>query len=187
MIDTLSDTFFTAVNDFKRANNGQAPAQVIVFRDGVSQGQFPTAKQVECKGIRDALDKAKCDATLSYIVVLKRHHHRFFPGREVDRSGNCMPGTIVDTQITHPLEFNFILQSHSGIQGMSRPTVYHVIMDEAKMGSDEIQKMCYHLCFLSGRATRSISVVAPSYRAHLAAYCIFLHSYNRCPNVYRRL
>ena len=32
------------------------------------------------------------------------------------KSGNVPPGTIVDTDITHPTEFDFFLCSHAGIQ-----------------------------------------------------------------------
>lgn len=72
-----------------------------------------------------------------------------------------MPGTVIDNVITHPFEFNFILQSHAGIQGMSRPTVYHVIFDENNMSSDTMQQLCFNLCFLAERATRTINMVAP--------------------------
>ena len=52
---------------------------------------------------------------ITVIVVGKRHHVRFFPkGRDADRSGNCLAGTVVDQDITHPTEFDFYLQSHSG-------------------------------------------------------------------------
>jgi eukaryotic translation initiation factor 2C len=77
----------------------------------------------------------------------------------------------VDSVITHPYEYNFILQSHAGIQGTSRPAIYHVIYDEIQADPDILQQFCYNLCFLSQRATRSISFVAPSYRAHIAATC----------------
>lgn len=39
---------------------------------------------------------------------------------------NAPPGTVIDTDITHPLEFDFILQSHEGILGTSRPSHYSV-------------------------------------------------------------
>ena len=70
----------------------------------------------------------------------------------------------------HPFEYNFILQSHAGLQGTSRPTIYHVIYDDLKVDPDQLQQLCFNLCFLSERATRSISMDAPSYRAHLAAF-----------------
>lgn len=81
-----------------------------------------------------------------------------------------MPGTVIDSDVMHPIEFNFVLQSHAGIQGTSRPTIYHCLFDEAKFTSDSMQQLCYNLCFLSERATRSINMVSPSYRAHIAAY-----------------
>lgn len=47
--------------------------------------------------------------TLTFCVVKKRHHARLFPmnPKEADRSGNCVAGTVVDTVITHPTEFDF--------------------------------------------------------------------------------
>lgn len=47
--------------------------------------------------------------------------------------------------------------------------MYHVLHDENGFTADELQQFCYNLCFLSQRATRSIGVVSPSYRAHIAA------------------
>lgn len=46
---------------------------------------------------------------ITFVVVQKRHHARFFPvdPRDADRTGNCQPGTVVDTDIVHPFEFDF--------------------------------------------------------------------------------
>lgn len=52
-------------------------------------------------------------------------------------------GTVVDSQITHPTEHDFFLVSHSGIQGTSRPTHYHVLWDENAMGADMLQTFTY--------------------------------------------
>ncbi len=53
---------------------------------------------------------------ITVLIVGKRHHVRFFPTRpnDADRSGNCRAGTVIDSDITHPTEFDFYLQSHSG-------------------------------------------------------------------------
>ena len=97
------------------------PEQIIFFRDGVSSGQFPQLRSEEVNAIHEALDERgisdKCK--LLFIVVQKRHHIRLFPTdrSNEDRSGNCLPGTVIDSDIVHPFEYNFILQSHSGIQG----------------------------------------------------------------------
>lgn len=102
----------------------------------------------------------------------KRHHARFFPltPNDTDRSGNCLAGTVVDKVITHPTEFDFYLQSHGGLQGTSRPTLYHVISDENKFTSDAIQALTYRLCHTYSRCPKSVSIVPAVYYAHLLAY-----------------
>ncbi|TPX71401.1 hypothetical protein SpCBS45565_g01159 [Spizellomyces sp. 'palustris'] len=160
-----------ALDQFKDSANVY-PLLLIFFRDGVSSGQFKQVREAEVLSIKKALAKRKLEHTqVTFIVVQKRHHIRLFPtGGKQDTSGNCLPGTTIDTVITHPTEFDFVLQSHAGLRGTSRPTVYHVLWDENKMQSDQLQQLCYNLCFLAERATRSINMVAPAYRAHLAAY-----------------
>lgn len=87
-----------------------------------------------------------------------------------DAQDNIPPGTVVDTLITHPREFDFYLCSHSGIKGTSRPTHYHVLWDENNFLSDELQQLINNLCYTFVRCTKPVSLVPPAYYAHLAAY-----------------
>ena len=50
---------------------------------------------------------------------------------------------MVDSAITHPFEFDFYLNSHAGIQGTSRATKYHVLVDENRFSADQLQSMVY--------------------------------------------
>ena len=52
---------------------------------------------------------AKYKPAVTFVVVKKRHNTRFFPmdKQNSDRSGNCESGTVVDTMISHPTEFDF--------------------------------------------------------------------------------
>jgi len=55
---------------------------------------------------------------LTYLVVVKKHHTRFFPNaKDADRSGNCPPGMVVDIDIINPIDYDFFLQSHGGLLG----------------------------------------------------------------------
>lgn len=81
---------------------------------------------------------------------------------EGDRSGNVKAGTIVDRDITHPYYKDFYLMSHAGLLGTSRPTHYTVLLDEAKLGPDQLQATTYYLAYLYPRATRSVSIAAPA-------------------------
>ncbi|KAF9088048.1 Eukaryotic translation initiation factor 2C [Mortierella sp. GBA35] len=159
---------------------GQKPDRILFYRDGVSEGQFAEVLKSEVASVRAACKTLDVNyrPTITFVVVQKRHHARFFPIRreEGDRNGNCMPGTVVDTGIVHPFEFDFYLQSHAGLQGTSRPTHYHVLHDENRFTSDTLQDFTYKLCHLYARCTRTVSLVPPAYYAHLVAARARFHS-----------
>ncbi|KAK9116634.1 hypothetical protein Sjap_015581 [Stephania japonica] len=154
------------------------PKRIIFFRDGVSETQFYKVLKVELQAIRAACSTfPRYKPTVTFAVVQKRHHTRLFPD-EIDPSStrahlfdeNIPPGTVVDTVITHPREFDFYLCSHWGMKGTSRPTHYHVLWDENQFTSDELQRLVYNLCYTFVRCTKPVSLVPPAYYAHLAAY-----------------
>ncbi|KAL4452075.1 hypothetical protein ABPG75_007737 [Micractinium tetrahymenae] len=165
--------------EFYRVTRGRKPEHLIFFRDGVSEGQFKEVYYSEYSAVREACKEmgdqgAEYAPPITFVVVQKRHHTRLFPmpqdQQNRDRSGNIMPGTVLDGSICHPFEFDFYLNSHAGIQGTSRPTKYHVLVDENKFGADALQGLVYKLCYLFCRCTRSISVVPAAQYAHLAAF-----------------
>ena len=107
------------------------------------------------------------------IIANKRHHIRLFPRdgdmNSGDRNGNPLPGTLVERDVTHPYEYDFYLNSHSAIQGTARPTHYYVILDEAKVPVDKLQKMIYQHCYQYIRSTTPVSLYPAIYYAHLAS------------------
>ncbi|KAJ7979975.1 Argonaute family protein [Quillaja saponaria] len=161
---------------FRKAT-GQKPLRIIFYRDGVSEGQFYQVLLYELDAIRKACASLEPNyqPPVTFIIVQKRHHTRLFANNHRDRSstdksGNILPGTVVDSKICHPTEFDFYLCSHAGIQGTSRPAHYHVLWDENNFTADGIQSLTNNLCYTYARCTRSVSVVPPAYYAHLAAF-----------------
>ncbi|NP_001295590.1 protein argonaute-2 [Strongylocentrotus purpuratus] len=151
------------------------PARIIMYRDGVSEGQFLQVLAQEMTAIRNACRSLEdfYEPGITFIVVQKRHHTRLFCAErreQIGRSGNIPAGTTVDSGITHPLEFDFFLCSHAGIQGTSRPSHYHVLWDDNRFKADELQCLTYQLCHTYVRCTRSVSIPAPAYYAHLVAF-----------------
>ncbi|XP_075489913.1 protein argonaute MEL1 [Primulina tabacum] len=158
-------------------STGQKPHRIIFYRDGVSEGQFNQVLLEEMDAIRKACVsiEERYLPRVTFVVVQKRHHTRLFAENHSDRSttdksGNILPGTVVDTHICHPHEFDFYLCSHAGIQGTSRPTHYHVLYDENNFTADGLQLLTNNLCYTYARCTRSVSIVPPAYYAHLAAF-----------------
>ncbi|AES73295.1 eukaryotic translation initiation factor 2c, putative [Medicago truncatula] len=74
-----------------------------MLRDGVSEGQFYQVLLYEL----DAIQKACASLEPNY-----QNRSR----SSTDKSGNILPGTVVDTKICHPTEFDFYLCSHAGNQ-----------------------------------------------------------------------
>ncbi|CAL1404119.1 unnamed protein product [Linum trigynum] len=160
-----------------RRSTGVKPDRILFYRDGVSEGQFSQVLLHEVDAIRKACMSLEQGylPRITFVVVQKRHHTRFFPEDHqnrsmTDRSGNILPGTVVDTKICHPTEFDFYLNSHAGIQGTSKPSHYHVLFDENGFTADGLQVLTNNLCYTYARCTRSVSVVPPAYYAHLTAF-----------------
>ncbi|KAG0016721.1 Eukaryotic translation initiation factor 2C [Podila clonocystis] len=159
---------------------GRKPERILVYRDGISEGQFSTVLKNEVASLRSGCRRldVKYNPRVTFVVIQKRHHARFFlvNSQGADRSGNCQSGTYVDTTIVHPFEFDFYIQSHAGLLGTSRPTHYQVLQDDNKFTSDDLQSLTYNLCHLYTRTTRTVSVVPAVYYAHIVAARVRFHA-----------
>lgn len=174
MISDFENIILEHLNFYKKKNNGSLPTKLLYYRDGVSEGQFAEVMNVELTAMFQACANAKPQykPKITMVVVQKRHHTRFFPGKSNigDRKNNNVPaGTIVDTEIVHPNEPQFFLVSHQSIQGVARPTKYCVLWDDSNLNMDDLQAVTYNLCHLFTRCNRSVSYPAPTYYAHLMA------------------
>ncbi|ORY41928.1 Piwi-domain-containing protein [Rhizoclosmatium globosum] len=157
-----------------RIRNGCYPMRILFYRDGVSEAQLSDVLSEEVSAVRRAcVSLGIGDAKLTFTVVNKRHHARFFPVRmeagESDMKGNILAGTVIDSGVTHPFEFDFYLTSHPGMQGTSKAAHYHVLYDNNEFGADTLQEITYRLCYNFARSTRAVSIVPPAYYAHLVA------------------
>jgi eukaryotic translation initiation factor 2C len=160
--------------EFFYRHNSCKPEGIVLFRDGVGEGQFAQVLDSEVNAIRRACSSMNQEykPKVTFLVVQKRHHTRLFPRREdaEGRSKNVPPGTVVDREITHPTEVDFFMVSHCSNQGVSRPTRYHLLCnDDDAMTENELQDIAYYLCHMFSRCTHSVSYPAPTYYAHLAA------------------
>lgn len=134
--------------DLWRKRNGRLPSRVIVYRDGVSEGQYPIVLAEEYPRFVEAFNKkygaAAKHPKISLIVVGKRHHTRFYPTDKAgmdEKTGNPKPGTVVDRGVTGEKLFDFFLLAHQGLQGTSKPAHYVVLKDENRLGADQLQKL----------------------------------------------
>ncbi|PHH91012.1 hypothetical protein CDD83_1947 [Cordyceps sp. RAO-2017] len=187
MVSDLSDMLKSRLRLWReKGKHAALPENIIVYRDGVSEGQYQIVLDSElpqlrsaCKDLYPPADQAKGLPRLTIIVVGKRHHTRFYPTQEADadRSGNTKPGTVVDRGVTEGRCWDFFLQAHTALQGTARPAHYTVVLDEifrqryAKMpgknAADELQDLTQSMCYVFGRATKAVSICTPAYYADI--------------------
>jgi eukaryotic translation initiation factor 2C len=76
----------------------------------------------------------------------------------------------VDSVVVDPRDADFYLFGHAAIIGTSRPMHNHVLLNEGKYTMPELEQLMFYFSHLYQRCSRSVSIPAPAYYAHLAAY-----------------
>ena len=161
------------------ANKGTLPDNILIFRDGVSEGQFQMVINQELPLIRTACEKvypAGKKPRITLIVSVKRHQTRFFPtdpGHIHPVSKSPKEGTIVDRGVTNVRYWDFFLQAHASLQGTARSAHYTVLVDEIfraeykDKAANMLEELTHQMCYLFGRATKAVSICPPAYYADL--------------------
>ncbi|KAI0320302.1 Piwi domain-containing protein [Amylostereum chailletii] len=140
-VDDLGDMVYRSIKFFHKETNF-LPVNLIFYRDGISEGQYDDTGLREQQAINGALQQVRAetnaDVKLTYIVVEKRHHVRFFPKNSTNPGRNIDPGILIDDTITSRNgRTNFYLMSHAGILGTSRPAHYNILKRAVEL-DDEV-------------------------------------------------
>lgn len=177
IIEDMGSMFLEVYRRWFENFNPRVHAQsVIMFRDGVSEGQYQQVLDVELPALRNAcVNTCGFNPKITFVICTKRHHARFFGGaktskQDLDRNENIVAGTVIDSGITNSNLWEFYLNSHAGIQGTNRPSKYTVLLDENNVTADQMQAYIFRLSHGFARCTRSVSMVNAAYYAHLLAF-----------------
>ncbi|KXN84381.1 Protein argonaute-2 [Leucoagaricus sp. SymC.cos] len=172
MITDLEEMMIERLKAYQARNKNGLPERILVYRDGVSEGQFATVIEQEMPPMIAAFRRmnVKYRPKLTIVVCGKRHHTRFFPTNpgDADNKANPLPGAAVDRGITSVCHFDFYLQAHGSLQGSSKPTHYFIIHDEIGFTQDQLQALTNSISYMFARATKAVSLVSPAYYADLA-------------------
>ncbi|KAL1297327.1 hypothetical protein AAFC00_004875 [Neodothiora populina] len=173
MVETLTEMMIERLTLWRKKHRA-LPNKMIIYRDGVSEGQYRLVLETELPAIQEAFKRLYGQENkwpkVTIVVVGKRHHTRFYPTKQEDtdgKSGNPMPGTVVDRGVTDHYLWDFFLQAHQGLQGTARPAHYVVIMDQNQFNQDRLEAFTHSMCYLFNRATKAVSICPPAYYADL--------------------
>lgn len=197
MLKSRLNLWRTKGKDHQGRPHQSLPENILIYRDGVSEGQYDMVLSQElpqlrkaCEAVYPATDTKKGLPRFTIVICGKRHKTRFYPTATKDcdgnpdigkSSGNTKPGTVVDRGVTEARNWDFFLQAHAALQGTARPCHYYIVHDEifrqiyAKQVpapfsniADIVEDLTHNMCYLFGRATKAVSLCPPAYYADLA-------------------
>ncbi|XP_049852397.1 LOW QUALITY PROTEIN: piwi-like protein Siwi [Schistocerca gregaria] len=164
----LSINMCKALQKFQTMN-GSLPERIIIYRDGVGEGQIPFVMEHEVELLKGRLKEIYGGRTakMTFIIVTKRINSRVFHDKQ-----NPPPGTIVDDVITLAQRYDFFLVSQSVRQGTVSPTSYNIIYDHLGLDPDKIQRLTYKLTHMYFNWSGTVRVPAPVQYAHKLAFLV---------------
>ncbi|XP_017884838.1 piwi-like protein Siwi [Ceratina calcarata] len=175
--EELSNQFSTnlerALHNYRQLNKA-LPSHIVIYRDGVGEGQVPYVFEHEVKAVKQKLDQIyeTVPVKMAFIIVTKRINTRIFYNRN-----NPPPGTVVDDVVTNPLRYDFFIIPQSVRQGTVSPTAFNVIADTTGWTPDQIQRMTYKMCHMYYNWSGTVKVPATCQYAHKLAFLVaqFIH------------
>jgi len=171
--DNLCPAIMTALRKYQELN-GCPPEKIILYRDGVGDGQIPYVVEHEVKAIHDTLVNAgfeENNVKFAFIIVNKRINTKFVQKTSGNHT-NPPSGTIVDDVVTLPERYDFFLISQSVTQGTVNPTSYNVVKDTSGLSPEHLQKLTYKLAHLYYNWPGTVRVPAPCQYAHKLAFLV---------------
>ena len=97
----LTKTFFfsEALQKYRDFNGGALPQRIVIYRDGVGEGDINTVCTLEVGNLNSHLKwmYGEQPVKMAFIIVTKRINTRLFLN-----GGNPPPGTVADDCVTMP-------------------------------------------------------------------------------------
>jgi len=162
MVDTMKLCLLECLNKYYQENDKKYPKQIVLFRDGVGDGQLLYAIEHE---VSQLLSAFKCiDSTyepqFTMVVVQKRINTRFFMQSLSKCFVNPSPGTVIDHTVSSRDWWDFFLVSQYANQGTVAPTHY-IVIHGGGISPDILQKLSYKMTHMYYNWPGTIRVPAP--------------------------
>lgn len=159
-----------ACHQYKKIH-GVFPERILIYRDGVGDGQLSYVYEHEVQAIKNKLESeiyTSNNLKMAFVIVSKRHKTRIF-GQD---GSNPPPGTVADDVITLPERYDFFIVSQCVNQGTVAPTNFNVIYDTMGLPPDRMQQLSYKLTHMYYNWSGTVRVPAPCQYAHKLAFLV---------------
>nr|QOW64977.1 hypothetical protein [Lymnaea stagnalis] len=155
------------------AENHFLPEKIVIFRDGVGDGQLDILIDHEVKQLQRCFSSfGDYTPNCTTVCVQKRINTRIY-GKDKDGSLiNPPSGTVVDQTVTRRERYDFFLVSQHVRQGTVSPTHYIVVDDGIDLKPGQMQRLTYKMTHLYYNWPGTVRVPAPCQYAHKLAYLV---------------
>jgi len=164
----IAEAIGQACKVWAEANGGQWPGQVVVYRDGVTTGQFSSTRR-EAGAVANtvealALEAGNAATNVTYVQVQKKIPSRLYtPGAKAE---NPPPGVVLDHTVTLRDWYDFYIVPMQVSRGTVTPVHYVVVRDPQTLKPDHLQRMTYALSHMYFNWTGHVKVPAVCQYAH---------------------
>ncbi|KAF1768746.1 hypothetical protein GCK72_000559 [Caenorhabditis remanei] len=147
------------------------PDQIVILRDGVSEGQHAMVVNDEFAAIKDGImtclknNKQTKVPALALLIVTKRHANRLFV-KDTQGISNVPPLTAIDQGIVRKNGNEVIFVSHCPLQGTAQPIVINMLHNEKVFKTnDELVQLMSVMCCAHQSSTTIVSLPETIYAA----------------------
>uniref|UniRef100_A0A914Y5N9 Piwi domain-containing protein n=1 Tax=Panagrolaimus superbus TaxID=310955 RepID=A0A914Y5N9_9BILA len=154
------------------------PSYLIIYRSGLSEGQFAEVDDKECQVMKKIIFSFYEQLMLpppkiSVIAVQRKTNYRLFkPVKDLEQYigsktpafiQNVTPGTTITQRGTNPECKEFIMVAQKALLGTAKPIVGTVIFDYPPFSTniEQIANLSNSLCYMHEICTSAISIPAP--------------------------
>ncbi len=140
-----------ALEKFHAETKGRfLPDLLVIFRDGLAEMLRSSVLYTELQSILTSISARYPDykPKLVYAAVQKKNHTRYFVKSSSGRGlENPHPGTVVDSGITTPGKYEFLLMPQHVNEGTGTPAKISVLYDTSGMAIDVMEELVNALCY----------------------------------------
>ncbi|XP_049625397.1 piwi-like protein 2 [Suncus etruscus] len=169
IVDSLKLCLVGALKKFYEVNHC-LPEKIVVYRDGVSDGQLKTVANYEVPQLQKCFEAFENYQPKMVVFVVQKKISTNLYLAAAEHFVTPSPGTVVDHTITSCEWVDFFLLAHHVRQGCGIPTHYVCVLNTANLNPDHMQRLTFKLCHMYWNWPGTIRVPAPCKYAHKLAF-----------------
>ncbi|XP_044516752.1 LOW QUALITY PROTEIN: piwi-like protein 2 [Gracilinanus agilis] len=169
IVDSLKLCLVGSLKKYYEVNHC-LPEKIVVYRDGVSDGQLKTVTSYEIPQLQKCFEAFENYQPKMVVFVVQKKISTNLYSAATENFVTPSPGTVVDHTITSREWVDFYLLAHHVRQGCGIPTHYVCVLNTANLSPDHMQRLTFKLCHMYWNWPGTIRVPAPCKYAHKLAF-----------------